>query len=214
MSSKLSLPCFANFFMNVMLYIFISGHRDLDFSPTDKKSLAFTEHTKSVSLTKICILPRKRKIFVTRHQECLYQERHYMMTASNGNIFRVTGLLCGEFTGPGEFPTQRPVTRSFDVFFDMRMNKRLSKQPWGWWFETPSWSLWRQYLRIPAKCIPHLCFSISLYFIEYICLNPGHDVYEGSNICWIVLRYCYLDFVSSPAVCGELGRFQLLWYHL
>ena len=37
-----------------------------------------------------------------------------MMTSSNGNIFRVTGRLCGEFTGPGEFPTQRPVTRSFD----------------------------------------------------------------------------------------------------
>ena len=40
-----------------------------------------------------------------------------MMTSSNGNIFRVTGPLCREFTGPGEFPTQRPVTRSFDVFF-------------------------------------------------------------------------------------------------
>ena len=66
-----------------------------------------------------------------------------MMTSSNGNIFRVTGPLCGEFTGPGEFPTQRPVTRSFDVSFDLRLNKRLSKQPWGWWFETPSWSLWR-----------------------------------------------------------------------
>ena len=64
------------------------------------------------------------------------------MTSSNGNIFRVTGPLCGEFTGPGEFPTQRPVTRSFDVFFDIRLNKRLSKQPWGWWFETLSWSLW------------------------------------------------------------------------
>ena len=61
-----------------------------------------------------------------------------MMTSSNGNIFRVTGPLCGEFTGPGEFPTQRPVSRSFDVFFDLRLNKRLSKQPWGWWFETPS----------------------------------------------------------------------------
>ena len=61
------------------------------------------------------------------------------MTSSNGNIFRVTGPLCG----PGEFPTQRPVTRSFDVFFDMRPNKRLSKQSWGWWFETPSLSLWR-----------------------------------------------------------------------
>ena len=66
-----------------------------------------------------------------------------MMTSSNGNIFRVTGPLCGEFTGPGEFPTQRPATRRFDVYFDLRLNKRLSKQPWGWWFETLSWSLWR-----------------------------------------------------------------------
>ena len=65
------------------------------------------------------------------------------MMSSNGNIFRVTGPLCGEFSGPGEFPTQRPVTQSFDVFFDLRLNKRLSKQPWGWWFEAPSWSLWR-----------------------------------------------------------------------
>ena len=67
-----------------------------------------------------------------------------MMTSSNGNIFRVTGPLCGEFTGPGEFPAQWPVTQSFDVFFDLRLNKRLSKHPWGWWFETPPWSLWRQ----------------------------------------------------------------------
>ena len=61
-----------------------------------------------------------------------------MMTLSNGNIFRVTGHLCGEFTGPGEFPTQRPVTWSFDVYFDLRPNKRLSKQSLGWWFETLS----------------------------------------------------------------------------
>ena len=27
---------------------------------------------------------------------------------------------------PGEFPTQRSVTRNFDVFFDLRLNKRLS----------------------------------------------------------------------------------------
>ena len=39
-------------------------------------------------------------------------------------------------------PTQRQVTRSFDVFFDLRPNKRLSKQSWGWWFETPSIPLW------------------------------------------------------------------------
>ena len=40
-----------------------------------------------------------------------------MMTSSNGNIFRVTGPLCGEFTGLGEFPAQKPVTRSFIVSF-------------------------------------------------------------------------------------------------
>ena len=33
---------------------------------------------------------------------------------------------------PGEFPTQRPVTRSFDVYFDLRSNKWLSKQSRGW----------------------------------------------------------------------------------
>ena len=44
---------------------------------------------------------------------------------------------------PGEFPAQRPVTRSCDVFFDLRLNKRLNKQSWGWWFETLSRPSWR-----------------------------------------------------------------------
>ena len=43
----------------------------------------------------------------------------------------------------GEFPAQRPVTRSFDVFCGLRLNKRLSKQSWGWWYETPAHPLWR-----------------------------------------------------------------------
>ena len=51
-------------------------------------------------------------------------------------------LCVGNSPVTGEFPSQRPVTRSFDVFFD-RQNKKLSKQSWGWWFETPSCSLWR-----------------------------------------------------------------------
>ena len=42
----------------------------------------------------------------------------------------------------GEFPTQRPVTLSFDVYFDLRLNKRLSKQSQGWWFETLLCPLW------------------------------------------------------------------------
>ena len=43
----------------------------------------------------------------------------------------------------GEFPEQRPVTRRFDVLFELRLNKQFSKQSWGWWFETPSHPLWR-----------------------------------------------------------------------
>ena len=62
------------------------------------------------------------------------------MTSSNGNIFRVTGPVRSPVTG--EFPSQKPVTRSFDVF-DLRMNKRLSKQPRRRWFDPPSLSLWR-----------------------------------------------------------------------
>ena len=42
----------------------------------------------------------------------------------------------------GELPSQRPVTRSFDVFFDLHLNKWLSKQSWRWWFETLSCPLW------------------------------------------------------------------------
>ena len=49
--------------------------------------------------------------------------------------------LCAPVTG--EFPAQSAVTRSFDVFFDLCPNKRLSKQSRGWWFETPSRPLWR-----------------------------------------------------------------------
>ena len=64
--------------------------------------------------------------------------RHQMET------FSTLLTICAENSPvTGEFPAQRPVTRSFDVFFDLRLNKRLSKRWWGWWFETPSRQLWR-----------------------------------------------------------------------
>ena len=52
-------------------------------------------------------------------------------------------LCVGNSPVTGEFPAQRPVTRSFDVLFYLRLNKRLSKQSGGLWFETPSRPLWR-----------------------------------------------------------------------
>ena len=64
--------------------------------------------------------------------------RHQMETFS-----ALLAICAGNSPVPGEFPTQRPVTWSFDVYFDLRPNKWLSKQSWGWWFETLSCSLWR-----------------------------------------------------------------------
>ena len=47
-------------------------------------------------------------------------------------------LCVGNSPVTGEFPLQRPVTRIFDVFFDARLNKRLSKQ-----IEAPViWDIW------------------------------------------------------------------------
>ena len=56
-------------------------------------------------------------------------------------FFALLALCQGNSPVNGEFPSQRQVTRSFDVFFDL--NKRLSKQSIHRWFETPSRSLWR-----------------------------------------------------------------------
>ena len=64
--------------------------------------------------------------------------RHQMETFS-----ALLAICAGNSPLTGEFPTQRPVTGSFDIFFDQRLNKRLSKQWWGWWFETPSRPVWR-----------------------------------------------------------------------
>ena len=64
--------------------------------------------------------------------------RHQMETFS-----ALLALCEGKSPVTGEFPSQRPVTRSFDVFFDLCLNKRLSKQSRCWWFKTPSCSLWR-----------------------------------------------------------------------
>ena len=76
---------------------------------------------------------------------CIHDTCWYMMTSSNGNIFRVTGHLCGEFTSVRWIPRTTPVTRSFDVFFDLCLNRQLSKQSWGWWLKTLSRPLWRHF---------------------------------------------------------------------
>ena len=77
--------------------------------------------------------------------------RHQMKT------FSALLAFCAENSPvPGEFSAQRSVTRSFDVFFHLHLNKPSSKQSRGWWFETPSGSLWRQ-----CNVMPTLSFIVS-----------------------------------------------------
>ena len=73
--------------------------------------------------------------------------RHQMETFS-----ALLAIYAGNSAVTGEFPTQRPVTRSFNVFFDLRLNKQLSKQSWGWWLMTPLRPLWRHCNVLSKPC--------------------------------------------------------------
>ena len=84
-------------------------------------------------------------------EKCLSE---FMMTSSNGNIFRVIGPLCGEFTALRWIPLIKAS--------NAELNKRLSKQSWGWWFETPSSSLWRHCNRSAKEMYYIFMFSWEL----------------------------------------------------
>ena len=105
----------------------------------------------------------------------LIRKTWYMMTSSNGNIFRFTGHLCGEFTGHRWIPHTNASDAELWCFL---CSKRLSKQSWGWWFETPSRSLWRQCndnpsetMRNKAACIFYgvYCVYQPVYCLCYVC---------------------------------------------
>ena len=109
----------------------------------------------------------------------------------------------------GEFPAQRPVTRSFDVFYDLRLNKRLSKQSWGWWFETHLSPLWRHcngiiwilpnycevfsgpYHKISQRmCFERWCRSFGSHVAESFCC-VSFSVWESllTGDMWFIYSY-------------------------
>ena len=84
------------------------------------------------------------------------------------DIFSALLTICAQHSPvPGEFPAQRPMARSFDVFFDLRLNKRFSKPSWGWWFETLSHPLWRHCNVIWWRGIFLLISCLYSCFIHY-----------------------------------------------
>ena len=81
---------------------------------------------------------KEHYVLHSQYHSCWAWWRHQMETFST-----LLAICAGNLPVPGEFPAQRPVTWSFDVFFDLGLNKQLSKQCWGWWFEMLLCPLWR-----------------------------------------------------------------------
>ena len=128
-----------------------------------------------------------------------------MMTSSKGKKYpRYWPLV------PGIHRSQRPVKPSFDVFFDLRLNIRLSKQSWDWWFETPS----RPLLRHCNDDVQICCSDIEVLFklselrtvpVTLIsCRIPNCDSWTLS-----ILMYAKF-YVSYFITCVSAGRHQVV----
>ena len=100
-------------------------------------------------------------------------------------------LCAGKSLVIGEFPSQRPVTRSFDMFFDLCLNKRLIKQSWGWWCETPSQSSCRHY-------------SVKSLLIHYQTDWPYLDI-----TCWNGASFQCKD--NFPGITMSVLNTRILW---
>ena len=70
-------------------------------------------------------------------------------------------------------------------FFDLRLDKRLSKQSWGWWFETLSRPLWRH----------------SNGWISYDCLS-------GSEVIMVGMHELTITQLQQNTIKSELWT----WY--
>ena len=105
-------------------------------------------------------------------------------------------ISAGNSPVPGEFPAQRPVRQSFDVFFDLRPNKRLSKQWWGWWFETLPSPLWRH-------CNVLSCTQSNRVNQYHSCdLGQGHEE---------IIQYIYPDLYFLYPKYLRLSTNDLTW---
>ena len=107
------------------------------------------------------------------------------MTSSNGNIFRVTGHLY--------------------VFCDARRNKRLSKQPWGWWFETPTRSLW---------CLCSVVTGVSLARVPMSQTNMMTSWHENFFRSYVYLNTLRSRQMNALLLTTFLNAFCWKFHHI
>ena len=119
-----------------------------------------------------------------------------MMTSSNGNIFRVTGPLCGEFTGHRWIPLTKASDAGLWCFFDLCLNNRWSKQSWGWWFETPLDPLKRHCNAILPQHYTRGLECVA-WWIGYVmpCQMASHCVIFILISIFVMILYLYIGII-------------------
>ena len=112
-------------------------------------------------------------------------------------------ICAGNSPVAGEFTPQRPVTRSFDVC----LNKRLSKQSWGWWFETPSRPLWRH-----SNVAKH--HFGSMQNVLHICVDPTVHMPFLHGPCVLSIIH-YLAFTTNVhRICSPFQTYPVALIHV
>ena len=134
-----------------------------------------------------------------------------MMTSSNGCIFRVTSHLCGEFTVPRWIPRTKASDAELWYFFDLRPSKCLSKQSWGWWFETPSCPLWRQcnvMFSLPTPANDGLPHHTKFRTHAGISIHIASPLLLGFVTCFVS---SYIKFLKSSSKCfAKIDKMAML----
>ena len=137
-----------------------------------------------------------------RHLATYAGWRHQMET------FSALLFLCTENSRvTGEFPSERPVTRSFDAFFDLRLNKELSTQWRSRWLETPVHSLWPHSNGFMAK--NEQLFQSVLCDIRVRYANWTHEWLNNQTIGVSKKKSPYIQWCTHHA----LAKFHLKWFN-
>ena len=112
-----------------------------------------------------------------------------MMTSSNRNIFRVTGPLCGKFTGHRWIPLTKASDTELWCFLDLHLNKRLSKHSSGWWFETQSCPLWRH------------CNDMATHKLQLIICTHEQVQRDAVDTTYNMLIFIIVNMERWKAIC-------------
>ena len=123
-----------------------------------------------------------------------HKRKHIWWRHKKETFSSLLALCEGNPPVTGGFPSQRPVTRSFGVFFDPPFNNRLSQQSRHRWFETPSRSLWRHYIWWSRSIM-------NVYMVSTILL----EAIDRSKILFYGIPGRVLVCLSSPDTINIIG---------